>query len=1300
VGVAAVALEAAAKKDGWSLSAVPFLINGLVGKMLLDTGAGVSAVTASLVRDANLKVTPHGGGPRYLRVASGERLESPGTVDMKFMIQLMIDVGDTGSAPQFMHWDRQITLKKVWVMPEGATPSPTHLFVAYRDWKFDARSGMPPAPLASLAYLVLHGATLLASPRVPKSLGVSVPDVRVVIERHFPATEETMGVSAVDAAVERQTLRERILERVPAALKDSEAATTLIKELEKRAKLFTPLTPADCTEVVDFELIGDPVPVSFRVPISRKAHEAAAFEGLLDWQARGICERVPWDTPAYGFVILVPKANGKFRVTINPANVNAVTKRYDPRGGYMPSSMLREALRVGRQQMAHTADMAEAFLTMKLGPTAQRLSTFTTPLGKMRWKQGYFGYHSFPAHFQRIIMEKVVLPTLDEISAATILAWIDDLVVAAPNAPTATQALLGVMDRILAIGGRLNLEKCGFFVQQFDWCGIEVDLSVSRWRVARRRVESLLSIPDPKDREALSHVLGVLRYYYFGVSDQKGQRDRISELAELDKSGTVLAKAWTVHHSQLLRKCIDAVVNGAWIMVYDPSHPVYVTTDAGGKTGYAVIVYQFDPLTGEPLPIAYYSKGWVGPQIHWMPQVKECYAQRMAVCVYMPEAFPFADVILLTDNMNLAWVAESTDHRVLRWQFDIECAPCFQRGWVPGDWNAIADYGSRSVVPDPTGKLTAEQQLELHIYAFKNEGGALPVVSSSSEQPIKAITVDQSTESNGRATTTSDAEASSGSSSSTDDSTGSGQTLVPGHLPMAPLAAKIAMAQAMAPQEEKDTWTGRHHTSVLLGGCRMFFYKHRLIVPSNARELKEVLMRLAHDDNAHYSGADRTLRCLVTQAKVHWVGMDAEVYKYVASCFRCQFAKANRREDAAGTLTPTLAPYVNHTWYADLKGPMPFDTGYILVIVEAITRLVRLRYVPSNTAKEICEELTEAFISSATRPVVLRSDGGPPFDSAEYRKFMAAEGVTPVIGLPYHSQGQGLVETRIRGVAAALMATLGAKAPRTWFEGHLLARIEDSINSTYVSSIGMTPAMAMYGRESRTALAAACDWSSPDFGATTFGLPSLTLEEINEIIAAHHAVLDAVHSRAMLATSVEQAVTKGLWDSSHPQPTFKIGEWVLVRVAAPNRMAPWMTGPYCITAVEQEGNVVRGRHFVDNSLAGPFHVSRLQRIDMSRATREEVTSHQLESGSAVVADVLGHRVLATGALEFEIRWFGTGGMTSWVPSAGVRQVTKVINYCTAMGLPKPGTEVIKSVKPQAAAANSRSGRLKGRGGKN
>lgn len=856
-------------------------------------------------------------------------------------------------------------------------------------------------------------------------------------------------------------------------------------------------------------------------------------------------------------------------------------------------------------------------------------------------------------------MEQIVLPTLDEFDDVSILAWIDDLILAADTASELVDMLVAVLDRLIAIGGRLNIAKCAFLVRKFEWCGVEVDLQSAEWRIAPERVQSLLDTPLPDDRVALHHVLGILRYYFFGVPDQLAQRQRIDKLAELDVPNMRVKEHWTAEHTTAMREAVAAITAGDWSLVYNPRLPVYVTTDAATGCGFSVIANQYDERTGRRRAIAYYSCGWRGPQKSWIAQVMECYAQYIAVTKVMRKMFPYARVILLGDNKNLAAEAESDDPRIIRWRQNMVDSGCERKGWIPGEWNTIADYASRTVVADPNAALNAEEEFEMHLYSIVSAAAAAVEAGSGT------------TDENGSV----DAELSS--------------TVVQGHLVMAPMTAKIVAAQYAASSAERASWEGVHHSTAELGGKVLHLYKNRLIVPSNADEIKQVLLRMAHDDEFHYAGAARTLMHLYTQARVYWKGINEDVARYVASCFRCEFAKANSHSPAKrGSLSPTHAPYVNHTWYVDLK-PMPHDTGNLMSVVDMVSRRVWLRYLPNGTAQEVIEETEEVIWSAGTRPVVMRTDGGPPFDSREWKKFCAEEGIETVKGVPYHSQGQGKVETFFRPIAAAIIAQLGHKAPREWWKGRGLAHLEAVVNSTYCEPINGSPFWAYGGVEPRTRMRAMCDWTQADFGSAVC-VPGLTHNDYNEIIAAHHDRMNAVQGRVMLASSLAQALTKRAYDASHEKSDFSVDEWVLIHRVAPNRMLPHFTGPYCVTHVSPDRNFVRVRHYLDaenEDTSSLIHVSRLLHFDMSRATTEDIASFQLDSGSYVVADVIEHRKLDDGSIEYHLRWLGTP-VTSWMRSDLVKKVVKVLDYAKMHDLPVPGATAKRPVIVTKASART------------
>ena len=527
-----------------------------------------------------------------------------------------------------------------------------------------------------------------------------------------------------------------------------------------------------------------------------------------------------------------------------------------------------------------------------------------------------------------------------------------------------------------------------------------------------------------------------------------------------------------------------------------------------------------------------------------------------------------------------------------------------------------------------------------------------------------------------------------------EDDDGEHETVVPGHLKMGVLTRRIVDAQEGAGDEEKARWkTGKHYSTAELGGRMLVLWKNRLVVPDGATEIKKALLEMAHDEEAHLAGAARTLMHLRMQARVHWTGMDADVNKYVASCFRCELAKVATHGPAQrGTLSPTLAPYVNHTWYVDLKGPLPGGSGYLMGVVEPLTRLIRLRYLPRGTATEVLEELEEVIWSTGTRPVVLRSDGGQPFNSAAYRSFCAREGIEPVVGVPHHSQGQGSVEVRFRSVAASIIATLGRRAPDAWWTGRTLAHLEGAMNSTVCEPLGGSPAWAYTGREPRTRLSAACDWTADGFGRRVLGIDAATPNDLCEVIAAHHEQLNRVHGRASLATSLAQALTKRAWDASRKAGDFKVGDAVLVHRTAPNKLLPHFTGPYGVDSVTRDGNFVTLRNYLGGAAGDSMvHVSRLLHFDASRATSEALAEFELPEGYGLVADVLEHRRLDDGTLEFKLAWV-SDPVPSWLPGHAVRRVTKVVEYCTVHGL---GSAVGKG--PSASAAPESDGSAKGRG---
>ena len=1184
-------------------------MNGTVGSLVCDTGADVTCLSRAFADKAGLRIQPHLTA-RYINTPGG-RFVSAGTTDINIDVQLLINTEGL-----LVHWDRHVKLLDVWVVDFGTAP-PLDLYVSYPDWSHAPRPDGVVSPLGQLAQLVLNGAKVLDERRVPPP-NHQPKEVKVVHSQLRAAAD----LGAMPGSGPPTDLRQQLLERFPQPFVDSPDTSRLIEGLLARRKIFTELDPAEATTVVEFTLKHEPKPVSFMVRRGRHVTEADYEQQLAQWEQLQLIERVSWDTPAYGFAFLIPKASGGLRLTINPAAINDATEVYAPVGGYMPGSMLREVDRLAGKKVAVSLDLREAFLTLALGEEAKRLSTFTTPIGKFRWNVGWFGWHSFPAVFQTTMMQKVVLPTLDKFPGLAILAWIDDLTLGADTMQELIEGLLFLIDRVLDIGGRLKLTKCTFLTTVIEWCGIEIDLGRNSWRISPERVKSFNDVPIPQDREALQHVLGIMRYYYFGCRDQNLLRGAFAKLGELDKPRVLDIKGlWTSEHTAALRSAMRAITEGTWLQLFNPAEPVYATVDASGLYGYAVSAYQVKAGTGEREPIIFTSAGWAGKQVTWPPQVKEAFARRMAVMVHLRKAFPYARIILLCDNKNLSTDTESADPRVQRYQFDVETAGAVVKYWIPGEWNTIADYGSRSVVPSPA-PLTAVQLRDASLFSLVGE----------EEEALPPATV------------------------------------VPGHISIDPMVEKIAAAQLDADEHERATWTSTHHKLVHIGDATVVLYKNRLVVPRAESAIKTLLMRMAHDDHMHLPGGERTLWSLQHQARVHWIGMDQDVAKYISSCARCQFAKAAPHgPSTAGTLSPTMAPYPHHTWYVDLKGEMP-KGGYILVVVDAFSRVTSLRKCDNASSGEIILELLEAAYAFGTFPRVIRSDRGSTFDSAEFRAFCTEHAMQWVPGIPYHHQGQGLVESRIRPLAEALIATLGHKAPGDWNHLKTLPRLEFLINSLFCDGTRGSPYWVLHGREPHTSLSAMADWEAPTLGTKLLGHPALDANTINNIVAEHHTRLNAVQGRASIATCLAQALTKHAFDARHQPGRFSVKDIVLIHNMAPNKMLPHFTGPYTVTSVTRDGNFISVEGWIDPTVKiGPVHVSRVLLFDASRTTRGEIAEFLSGADVYVIAEILGHRRERDGTLSFHLSWRGSP-LKTWQPEKGLERHELVNEYRERHGL--------------------------------
>ena len=150
------------------------------------------------------------------------------------------------------------------------------------------------------------------------------------------------------------------------------------------------------------------------------------------------------DAPAYGFMFVVMKPNGKIRLTCNTVAVNGVVRDHDLLSGGIMGDMFENVQRMAGADVKFEIDLSEAFLGVRLTEEASRLVTFCLgPHHKIRFHTCLFGPSSMPACFTKVLKEHVVLPSVTGLPSAhlapgaarerdlsatvTAEAWLDDI---------------------------------------------------------------------------------------------------------------------------------------------------------------------------------------------------------------------------------------------------------------------------------------------------------------------------------------------------------------------------------------------------------------------------------------------------------------------------------------------------------------------------------------------------------------------------------------------------------------------------------------------------------------------------------------------------------------------------------------------------------------------------------------------------------------------------------------------------------------------------------------------------------
>ena len=306
------------------------------------------------------------------------------------------------------------------------------------------------------------------------------------------------------------------------------------------------------------------------IPLSVKNKLIAEIKDL---QEQGIIEKVtePTDWVSAPTIVNKPSAKNGLRLCIDSRPLNTALKRSE----YPIPTVDQLLTEINNAKVFTLADIKSAFWHVPLDEPSSLLTTFNTPVGRMKWNRMPFGISVAPEEFQRRIDESLEGLEGTKAIADDILIWGDCNTIeeATSNHDARLSALL---ERCQQKHIKLNVDKFQLRKTELSYMG--VTLTDKGVKPDPRKQDSIQAMPASTNKEEVRRLLGVVTYLSRFSEDLSTKSAPLRTLLKND-----VAFTWEANEQQAF-KDIKALISSAPLLKYfNPDLPVEIQTDASSS---------------------------------------------------------------------------------------------------------------------------------------------------------------------------------------------------------------------------------------------------------------------------------------------------------------------------------------------------------------------------------------------------------------------------------------------------------------------------------------------------------------------------------------------------------------------------------------------------------------------------------------------------------------------------------------------------------------------------------------------
>lgn len=748
------------------------------------------------------------------------------------------------------------------------------------------------------------------------------------------------------------------------------------------------------------------VDMTLRIPLAQRREQMRV---LANYKDLGIIEPVPpMENPKFvSPQFFVKKANGTLRLVNDNKEVNKAIRLVNHSMPTLESFLPDFA---GHDTFS-TLDIKDAFLHLPLDEEARKMTTFNTPAGLYRYTRLSFGNVTAPTIFQ--LFMDMHFKQMEGVHV-----FMDDVAISGKGNDECRNRTDAVLEKIKTLNLTLNLEKCKFCEPEVIFLGMRLNRDGIHPTVGK--LEALKAMRPPKKLNELRGFLGLLTFFNTFIPNLQ---EKTKEMKKLLKASAEFV--WTSAMQSEFEAAKTLLKENATRAHFDQHAPkTYIYTDASQDSLGAVMTQEDENGTEKIVMCA--SRSTTPAESNYGQDGLEA----KAVAWIFPKWMHYTlgrYIILRSDASALKYIFNNASNKKREMSrasvFALTLSSFnFHLEYVPGKKNP-ADPFSRLTVTT-ADSWTPEVEL-FHVQA-------------ADLQWKKSISFDDVRE-----------------------RTGSCNEL---RLVFRALETKLWDRSVIAYKHFDNELANLD--GLLVRGSR--------IVPPVA--MRKELLEDAHELHPGIVTMKRFLR-----QRAWWPGMDGDIERLVKSCYACIL---NSPPNPPIPQQISLAPEQPWEMIAiDLHSHQPtkldaeqspFDRACknpggskrnLLVIIDIYSRFIRAFPVTKTDTGTIIALLALTF-SFYGNPSYVKSDNGPPFNSAGYATFLENRGIEAIHSTPLWPQMNSHVERAMSTINNRLRK--GSVEDKDWEES--IMEFNSRYNEWPHSSTRVSPFMMLFRREPRLAL--------------------------------------------------------------------------------------------------------------------------------------------------------------------------------------------------------------------------------------